>query len=95
MAFLPKFRRYQAHFRAHKHCRNNRTELEKSESCGCFYCMAMFASTEVREWTDEGRSAFCPRCDIDSVIGSASGYPITKEFLERMHAYWFDSAIKR
>jgi len=28
-------------------------------------------------------------CGIDSVIGSASGYPITTEFLESMNRRWF------
>jgi hypothetical protein len=31
----------------------------------------------------------CLYCPVDSEIGSASGFPITKEFLERMNAYWF------
>jgi hypothetical protein len=30
------------------------------------------------------QSAMCPKCGIDSVIGSDSGYPITVEFLRRM-----------
>jgi hypothetical protein len=34
-------------------------------------------------------SAICPKCGIDSVIGSSSGYPITIEFLSRMKERWF------
>jgi hypothetical protein len=30
-----------------------------------------------------------PRPEIDSVIGSASGYPITAEFLGEMRLQWF------
>jgi hypothetical protein len=46
-------------------------------------------------WVDEddqgvGRTLLCPYCEIDSVIGSASGYPITREFLQQMQQYWFD-----
>lgn len=89
MAFLSKYRNDEAQIRAHKHCVLNRAELERSELCGCFYCMAMFPPTEIRNWIDEEKTALCPHCEIDSVIGSASGYPITKEFLERMHAHWF------
>jgi hypothetical protein len=77
------------HVLAHDHCRQNRAELERSELCGCFYCMTIFRRTEIVEWIDDGQSAMCPYCPVDSVIGSASGYPITKEFLERMHAHWF------
>jgi hypothetical protein len=74
---------------AHKHCMNHRAELEQSTSCGCFCCFAIFASAEINEWIDDGQTAICPQCPVDSVIGSASGYPITKEFLEKMHSHWF------
>ena len=31
----------------------------------------------------------CPKCGIDSVIGSASGYPIEHSFLMKMREFWF------
>jgi hypothetical protein len=31
----------------------------------------------------------CAKCGIDSVIADTSGYPITTEFLQRMHDHWF------
>ena len=34
-------------------------------------------------------TAICPKCDIDSVIGSRSGYPITIDFLSRLEERWF------
>ena len=49
--------------------------------------------SEIDEWIDEpdppGVTALCPKCGIDSVIGSASGYPITSNFLWRMKLRWF------
>ena len=93
MPFLSRFCGGDDHVIAHDHCRNHRVELQKSESCGCFYCLAIFPPTAIDEWIREGECALCPHCDIDAVIGSASGYPITKDFLERMHAYWFDSVL--
>lgn len=41
--------------------------------------------------TGEGQkvTALCPRCGIDSVIGSPSGYPVTPEFLGRTREHWF------
>lgn len=74
---------------AHKHCSLHRVELQASSLCGCFYCFAIFVPAEVSEWIDGGQTAECPKCTIDSVIGSASGYPITAEFLNSMHAKWF------
>jgi hypothetical protein len=78
---------------AHKHCSSHRNEILASEQCGCFYCLAIFQAGEISEWVDEidevGTTAMCPYCGIDSVIGSASGYPITVEFLDAMKAHWF------
>ena len=74
---------------AHKHCSLNRAELQSSSRCGCFYCFALFAPDDIVEWVDQDQTAICPNCPVDSVIGSASGYPITGEFLQRMHDKWF------
>ncbi|MGA7885550.1 MAG: cytoplasmic protein [Acidobacteriaceae bacterium] len=79
----------QDHLRAHRHCANNREELSQSTLCGCFYCLAVYTPAEITEWVGEEQTALCARCGIDSVIGAASGYPITTEFLQRMHDHWF------
>lgn len=74
---------------AHKHSSRHREELLKSECCGCFHCCKVFPPSAIVEWTDGDTCAFCPECGIDSVIGSASGYPIDAAFLRRMHDHWF------
>ena len=74
---------------AHRSCGLHREELEASERCGCFYCRSIFPSAEVAEWCDDDQTALCPRCGIDAVIGSASGWPITEEFMAKMHRRWF------
>lgn len=62
--------------------------------------MGIFKPSEIMDWVDEtskeetdineiGQTALCPRCGIDSVIGSKSGFPISVEFLESMNSYWF------
>ena len=75
--------------RAHRHSIYHREEVLKGDRCGCFHCLAIFPSEEIVEWTDEGKTALCPKCGIDAVIGSASGLPIDKEFLKKMEAHWF------
>ncbi len=81
------------HIEAHKHCAMHRDEIEASDLCGCFYCKSIFQPSEIASWIDEldspRKTALCPRCGIDSVIGSASGFPITEEFLWRMYRHWF------
>jgi hypothetical protein len=79
-----------APIRAHKHSKRHRTEIERSERCGCFYCLKTFTPTEIHEWWDDGTTAVCPHCGIDSVIGSASGFLLSPDLLNRMHRYWFE-----
>ena len=77
--------------RAHKHCMENRPEIEASQVCGCFYCCSIYPPSEIADWIGDGNdsTADCPRCGIDAVICSASGFPITPEFLRLMNERWF------
>ena len=75
---------------AHEYCTNNKDSLQRDPVCGCFYCLKIFAPSEIGEWIPGAKgTALCPYCGIDSVIGESAGYPITKEFLEEMQKYWF------
>ena len=38
-----------------------------------------------------GTTAICPRCRYDAVLGSASGYDLTVEFLRSLNHYWYVS----
>jgi hypothetical protein len=77
---------------AHQHSSKHHSEILKSDLCGCFYCEKTFGPGEIVDWIDEQRTALCPKCGIDSVIGSASGYPISGEFLHEMCEYWFSTS---
>ena len=74
---------------AHGYSANNKESLEKDTKCGCFYCTEIFAPAEITDFADNGKTALCPYCGIDSVIGESSGFPITKEFLNKMKEHWF------
>jgi hypothetical protein len=88
---------------AHKRSIRHRAEIEASELCGCFYCCAIYPPRAITAWTDWpedapdgmedalGQTALCPKCGIDSVLGSASGFPITPAFLKRMNVRWFQT----
>ena len=75
--------------KAHAHSSKHREELQASQACGCFFCQEIFSPERIEEWCDKGQTAICPSCGIDAVIGSESGFPITKAFLGRMHEFWF------
>ena len=69
-----------------KHSLGNKEEIMKSNKCGCYYSLTIFSPTEFGEddWIDGENTALCPHCMVDSVIGDASGYAITKELLEKL-----------
>lgn len=73
----------------HSFCTNNKVLLEKSNICGCFYCGRIFSPREITAYTDAGKTALCPFCGIDSVLGEEFGYPVTQELLEQMYGCWF------
>lgn len=76
---------------AHRHCNGHREAVARSGVCGCFSCSENFSRAEITEWCDEGDvTALCPRCGIDSVLGDASGLPVTDPgFLEAMNKFFF------
>jgi hypothetical protein len=75
------------------HSSNHREEVMASGFCGCFCCCSIFRPSEIQAWADrlrgKGRTALCPKCGNDSVLGDKSGYPIAKEPLAKMRDYWF------
>ena len=71
--------------RAHKHASKHRAEIR-----GCFYCLETFLPWDIAEWVDSNKTALCPKCGIDSVLGSKSGCPVDdRKFMERMYERWF------
>lgn len=78
------------YIKAHEYSSNHKEQLLNDKKCGCFYCLRIFNANEIEDWIeDNSGTAICPYCGIDSVIGESSGYPITKEFMEKMREYWF------
>lgn len=83
-----------AHIDAHRHSIRHHDEIMRSDTCGCFYCCRIFRPSDIAEWIDDGdsassKTALCPQCKIDSVVGSASGYTVDAELLRRMNEHWF------
>jgi hypothetical protein len=87
---------------AHRHSSQNRQELQASTNCGCFYCCEIYAA-EISAWIEDDWNggpplqerdkwtARCAKCDIDSVLGDASGLPVSdRQFLIAMHKHWFE-----
>lgn len=61
--------------------------MRRSAVCGCFFCLATFPSAEVRE---HANIAWCPHCEIDSVLPENEVPEVRNPaFLRAMHAFWF------
>ena len=70
---------------------HNRESIERSKMCGCYYCEYIFPSSEITDdnYIDNGTTACCPNCDMDTVYGDASGIELTPEHLAKLHRKWF------
>jgi hypothetical protein len=73
---------------------NNKKDIDKSDTCGCFYCKKIFYSGDITEWTDEGQTAICPHCGVDSVICNKKNYEVTLEDLNVLNKYYFPEINK-
>lgn len=76
----------------HKFSRHNKNMLEQSILCYCFHCKRKYEPKLIVEWCDEGVTAICPFCYIDSIIPShipSKTNVFITEFINRMYDYWF------
>ncbi len=71
----------------------NREAAAASYVCGCFHCLQIFFSEEIRFWVG-GNSAVCPLCGEISVLPDSSQIPISGEFLREMQARFFPECVK-
>ena len=63
----------------------------KSDFCGCFHCISIFPVADIKEMVvekDGFKTAICPICGIDAVLGDAS-VEITAEILEVLNEHFF------
>ena len=77
----------------YSHSIRNEESILKSDFCGCFHCISIFPVADVKlsemvVEKDGFRTAICPICGIDAVIGDAS-VEITAEILESLNEYYF------
>jgi hypothetical protein len=83
----------------HRYSSNNRSLLASSKLAGCFYCGAIYDASGVKDWVDgghtesgeldDGVTALCPRCGIDSVLPDAAPIILDGNLLAEMREHWF------
>ena len=83
----------------HRYSSNNRSLLAKSKLAGCFYCGVIYDANSIQDWVDgkqiesgeldDGVTALCARCGIDSVLPDAAPISLDEKLLAEMHEHWF------
>ena len=76
----------------HSECGWHEKEILKSKLCGCFNCLSIFPPSEITEWIEEqencprgpGKTALCPKCNIDTVLPDTIEHELTDELLKEM-----------
>lgn len=71
--------------------RRNRTALAESGICACFYCFNEYPFAQITEWIDDGKTAICPRCGVDAVIGFDES-TADRELLRKLHQRSFETS---
>ncbi len=64
----------------------NRDRVTAAALCGCFHCQSIFASDDIRQWVNNGQTALCPQCGIDSVLPGVTN----SATLAALHHHRFD-----
>jgi len=74
----------------HKKCTNNKSDIDDETLCGCFYCETIFLGNKISNYVDEGQTALCPICNVDSVIASDKKKTVNQSLLKAMNSKYFE-----
>lgn len=74
----------------HKKSFKNFARIQLVKKCSCFFCFKIMKSKEIQEWTDDGKTAICPYCHVDSIIPME----IRQDILKDMAEYFFNGHEK-
>lgn len=50
----------------------NKHSISQTKTVGCYHCLSVFESSEIKNYTDQGETVLCPHCDTDTVVPTAS-----------------------
>lgn len=67
----------------------NRNLIAVAGKCYCFHCKATVNGREIVRYADQGQTAICPKCGIDSIIPDSIDENVNEETIAEMNEYWF------
>lgn len=88
----PKWFKYSRDDLAIAHWLSNKNQrfAASAKDCGCFHCLCHFKVEEIDWWS--GETAFCPKCNLDSVLIETQREQVDDDLLKEMQAWYFESA---
>lgn len=69
---------------------NNKKNLVGDVVCGCYFCLTIFRSSAITDWVDNGETALCPNCGIDTVLPDVANPFLLMQAKEK----WFTGQSK-
>jgi len=69
----------------HAFTSHNKEIMKRSGIYLCSYCQKGGLSKNIENWADDGETALCPDCGVDSLIPAMIPHDITKQLKE----HWF------
>tara|TARA_Y100000034_G_scaffold127654_1_gene180816 strand:+ start:23000 stop:23581 length:582 start_codon:yes stop_codon:yes gene_type:complete len=71
---------------------HNKSAIQDSEFCACYYCEKYFSPREISCWVDiNNDTPLCPYCGTDTIVGSAQDPAISDPTIIRnLHNFFFD-----
>lgn len=72
----------------------NKSLIDLSNKIGCFHCLKMVDKDQIKDFTDNGQTAICPLCSVDSLVGDACGVAINNETLLQANNFWYKKTNK-
>lgn len=62
----------------------NKQTIANLSEVGCYHCLKVFNTQEIKEWTDNSETAICPYCNVDSILPETD-----PSILKECQTYWF------
>lgn len=88
LKFLTNSVLHEIYKELHRKTRLHKSKLYEDRVCGCFSCLEVFSVDSIEEWTDEGKTALCPKCGVDAVL---AGSYVSATVLETLHSLFFSN----
>ena len=73
----------------HCYSTHNKKWVDTADQCYCFYCKRRINAADITEYADDGQTALCPKCGVDSLLPDSIEEAVDAITVSLMHEYWF------